>query len=349
MRVNIYNNGITRFLEYLGPGNHMNVEVSPGIMNLLKRHGVTMYPSNKDPNITARRVQQQTVTQNLSTQALVEEALKNVRTQEALNRTVDVQTPEKKKNPQFMRPSDMNGVDKSVRFGKQVSDAGEVGIITENDMLNETVMEPQAHNTSSSEKITARSIHNDFVKNNRQDDIKNEKLRDIAEKRQRELEQGINNRFTQQPQAVDWETFDRQYMAEREAAEKAAAEADTSEEIIEDVETDTDDASIDSILESLGVTTEENIDTEAIYEMAHETATTNTPTKKRGPRSRSYIVDSETAKNTVYDEAELLQMTNKTLQSILRGRGHSKGQYSPTIYDSKEKLIAKIKATQTND
>ena len=54
MRVNIYNTGVTRFLEYLGPGNHMNVEVSPGVLRLLNKTGTHYYPVNQDPNMRAR-------------------------------------------------------------------------------------------------------------------------------------------------------------------------------------------------------------------------------------------------------------------------------------------------------
>jgi hypothetical protein len=103
------------------------------------------------------------------------------------------------------------------------------------------------------------------------------------------------------------------------------------------VEFDADDAEIDAILASTPQTSES----------AFGNISENKPVKKKkGPPTRSFVVDPETAKNTKYEEHYLSTLTNKTLQSILRGRGHVKGNMSPTPFDSKATLIKKIQDTQ---
>ena len=372
MKINVYNRGITRFLEYLGPGNHMGVEVSPGILNLLKRSGVEFYPSHNDPKarVTVRttetnipvQVNQQTnnpVNQR-EVDKLVDETLSSILRDTPL--PVEEKKPQKKSsNPQVMRPSDMNGTNSSVRFGKQVSDAGDVGIMNESDMLEsyskgqqnfETVITSEAP----SQKISAREIHMNFVGQNTETEYKNDKFKDLAEKRQRELEQGINRLQNITP--VDWDSFDRQYMEARKAEEsdnsakenKSVSNADSEISLnsndveVEDpvsitesaVKFDADDAEIDAILASIPQNSE----------TAFGNISNDKVVKKRGPQSRSFVVDPETAKNTKYEKNYLLTLTNKTLQSILRGRGYVKGNMSPTPFDSKETLIKKIQDTQ---
>ena len=373
MRINIYNRGTTRFLEHLGPGNHMGVEVSPGVLNLLRRSGVEFYPSHNDPRAratvrtsvtnTSVQVNQQTntpVTQR-EVDKLVDETLSNILRDMPL--PVEEKQPQKKSsNPQVMRPSDMNGTNSSVRFGKQVSDAGEVGIMNESDILESYNNAPQNFETSMrseapAQKITARDIHKNFVGQNTETEYKNDKFKDLAEKRQKELEQGINRPQTVTP--VDWDSFDRQYMEAKKAEEDAnSAKEDgsisnvDSEVSISDnavevgdpvfvtesaVEFDADDAEIDAILASIPQTSE------TAFGNISETEPTK---KKKGPPTRTFTIDPETAKNTKYEESYLSTLTNKTLHSILKGRGYVKGSMSPTPFDSKATLIKKIQDTQ---
>lgn len=381
MRVNIYNTGVTRFLEYLGPGNHMNVEVSPGILRLLGKTGTRFYPVSQDPNMRVR-----------TTSNTVQTPITSVPVQTATPTPVDRPVQQvmnesqthTEKNPQVMRPSDMKGTNTNgVRFGKQVSDAGEV--VNDDFFAAEQNIQETAPVREKPQRLSARDIANSFKPEvDDLDVVKNESLRDLAAKRQAELEKGINTN-RQQPQAVDWEAFDRQYMAEKEAAEKAAAaEKSSSSTVVDDIdvalntfaengghfdtvetvsapqetiaeEVSVSEADVDALIDNLllQVQTEapSEVDTGAIYREAmglDENTTEVSAVKKHkgGAPVRTVIIDPEVAKSTVYTKKEMKTMTNKTLASILTGRGYTSGKLRPIPQDSKDKLIAKVLQTQ---
>ena len=288
------------------------------------------------------------------------------------------------KNPQVMRPSDMKGTNTNgVRFGKPVSDAGEVA--NDDFFAAEQNIQETAPVREKPQRLSARDIANSFKPEvDDLDVVKNDSLRDLAAKRQAELEKGINTN-RQQPQAVDWDAFDRQYMAEKEAAEKsAAAEKSSSSTVVDDIdaalntfaenggrfdtaevfstpqvtiaeEVSVSEADVDALIDNLllQVQTEapSEVDTGAIYReaMGLDESTTEASTVKKhkgGAPVRTVIIDPEVAKNTIYTKKEMKNMTNKTLASILTGRGYTSGKLRPIPQDSKDKLIAKVLQTQ---
>lgn len=385
MLVNIYSDGYTRGLEHLGPGNHYNVDVPASVYNLAQRMGARIYPVGQDPNRSAQSISHIPPAQQSAYRTPTEQRRPMMQTQPQPSKLMQMKN--RNSNPdksQFIRPADMSNNNSDVRFNKQVSDTDNAENLNENTVrTSATQDQPEKKNK---QFMSARDIDAQLRQQNadHQRMFKTDSLNEMAEKRQREIESAIHAKH---PDPIDYDSFDKQYEAEKKESSvlrvgrdmtTAPIENATPEMLTEGIIENADPERVTDVL--LGNSSPEEKDikqkTNVIKDMIAQQKAEEDMLKEEDSQSDididallDSILDSEPepeidtasiydnamndaveeSKNVIYEKDELMQFTNKKLGEILKGRGYVKGKMAPKPYDRKENLVEKVLATQTTN
>ena len=388
MLVNIYSDGFTRGLEHLGPGNHYNVDVPASVYSLAQRMGARIYPVHQDPNRSAQSIRHIPPAQQSAYRTPQEQRQPTVQQIQEYQRQQSSKLAQmRSKNSdksQFIRPADMSNNNSDVRFNKQVSDSDNVENLNENTVrTSATQDQPEKKNK---QFMSARDIDAQLRQQNadHQRMFKTDSLNEMAEKRQREIESAIHAKH---PDPIDYDSFDKQYEAEKKESSvlrvgrdmtTAPIENATPEMLTEGIIENANPERVGDVL--LGNSSPEEKDikrkTNAIKDIIAQQKAEEDMLKEEESQNDididallDSILDSEPepeidtasiydnamndaieeSKTVTYDKDELMQFTNKKLGEILKDRGYVKGKMAPKPYDRKENLVEKVLATQTTN
>jgi hypothetical protein len=179
--------------------------------------GARIYPVNQDPNRSAQSIRHIPPAQQSAYRTPQEQRQPAVQQIQEYQREQQTSKLMQRKNnssdkPQFMRSSATSNNNGDVRFNKQVSDTDNVENLNENAVRTSTIQaQPEKKNK---QFMSARDIDAQLKRQNadHQRMFKTDSLNEMAEKRQREIEAGIRAKH---PDPIDYDSFDKQYEAEK--------------------------------------------------------------------------------------------------------------------------------------